>query len=146
MFKRKIYILFVLEFLLINCFTTAEILFFYIFFETILIPVFLLIGIWGSQKNKIFAANQFFLYTLFGSFFMLVGIILLFILTGTSNIFLLKSVLFNSHIEKILFLLFFISFAVKIPMFPVHLWLPKAMLKHPPQVVFVSWYLLKLGS
>jgi proton-translocating NADH-quinone oxidoreductase chain M len=135
------------EFLLINCFTTPEILFFYIFFETILIPVFLLIGIWGSQKNKIFAANQFFLYTVFGSFFMLVGIILIFIFTGSSNIFLIKSYVFNAELEKILFILFFMSFAVKIPMFPVHLWLPKAHVEAPTTgSVLLAGILLKLGS
>jgi proton-translocating NADH-quinone oxidoreductase chain M len=145
--KEKYFLLFFLEFLLINCFITSEILFFYLFFETILIPVFLIIGIWGSQKNKIFAANQFFLYTLFGSFFLLVGIVILFILTGTSNIFLLKSVIFTPNIEKILFLLFFISFAIKIPMFPVHLWLPKAHVEAPTVgSVLLAGILLKLGS
>jgi len=78
--KEKYLLLFIVLILLINCFTTSEILFFYLFFEALLIPIFSLIGVWGSQKEKIFAANQFFLYTLFGSFFMLSGIILLIIL------------------------------------------------------------------
>ena len=105
--KEKNILLFLINFLLINCFTTPEILLFYFFFEIILIPVFLLIGIWGSQKNKMIAASQFFLYTLFGSFFMLSGILIILLLFGTTNIFFLKGFLLDPFLEKILFLLFF---------------------------------------
>ena len=130
-----------------NCFSTLDLLNFYIFFEALLIPMFALIGIWGSQIAKIFAANQFFIYTLFGSFFMLSGIIIIIILTGTTNILVLKGYLFENHIEKILFILFFIGLSIKIPMFPFHLWLPKAHVEAPTTgSVLLAGILLKLGS
>jgi proton-translocating NADH-quinone oxidoreductase chain M len=145
--KEKYILLFLVLLLLVNCFSTLEILNFYLFFEALLIPVFALIGIWGSQIAKIFAANQFFLYTLFGSFFMLTGIIMLIILTGTTNILVIKSYVFQDHIEKIIFILFFIGLSVKIPMIPFHLWLPKAHVEAPTTgSVLLAGILLKLGS
>jgi proton-translocating NADH-quinone oxidoreductase chain M len=145
--KEKYILLFLVLLLLINCFSTLEILNFYLFFEALLIPVFALIGIWGSQVAKIFAANQFFLYTLFGSFFMLTGIVMIIILTGTTNILVIKGYLFEDHIEKILFILFFIGLSVKIPMVPFHLWLPKAHVEAPTTgSVLLAGILLKLGS
>jgi NADH-quinone oxidoreductase subunit M len=145
--KEKYILLFLILLLLINCFTTLEILFFYIFFEALLIPVFALIGIWGSQQEKIFAANQFFLYTLFGSFFMLTGIVFLMIITGTTNILILKSYIFEAHIEKIIFIFFMLSFLVKVPSIPLHLWLPKAHVEAPTTgSVLLAGILLKLGS
>jgi proton-translocating NADH-quinone oxidoreductase chain M len=145
--KEKYVLLFIALLLLINCFSTLEILNFYLFFEALLIPVFALIGIWGSQVAKIFAANQFFLYTLFGSFFMLTGIVMIIILTGTTNILVIKGYLFEDYIEKILFILFFIGLSVKIPMLPFHLWLPKAHVEAPTTgSVLLAGILLKLGS
>ncbi|RYX78575.1 NADH-quinone oxidoreductase subunit M, partial [bacterium] len=145
--KREVFVTFLLELLLINCFTSTEIFFFYIFFETILIPMYILIGVWGSQKNKIFAANQFFLYTLFGSFFMLIAIIILYTIFGSSNLFLLKSFVIDNNLENLLFVLFFVSFSVKVPMFPFHLWLPKAHVEAPTVgSVLLAGVLLKLGS
>nr|ADZ99038.1 NADH dehydrogenase subunit 4 [Physarum polycephalum] len=145
--KEKYILLFFVLLLLVNCFSTLEILNFYLFFEALLIPVFALIGIWGSQIAKIFAANQFFLYTLFGSFFMLTGIVMIIILTGTTNILVIKGYLFEDHIEKILFLLFFIGLSIKIPMIPFHLWLPKAHVEAPTTgSVLLAGILLKLGS
>lgn len=145
--KEKFILLFLTELLLFNTFTTAEILLFYVFFEAILIPVFLIIGIWGSKKDKVFAANQFFLYTLFGSFFMLTGIILLYLFTGTSNIFHLKGLILHPTLEKSVFLLFFISFMIKIPSIPLHLWLPQAHVEAPTSgSILLAGILLKLGS
>jgi proton-translocating NADH-quinone oxidoreductase chain M len=145
--KEKYFLLFVIELLLVQCFCATEILFFYFYFEALLLPIFCLIGIWGSQKEKIFAANQFFLYTLFGSFFMLIGIILLLILTGSTNIFIIKGYIFSAYIEKILFILFFIGLSVKIPIVPLHLWLPKAHVEAPTTgSVLLAGILLKLGS
>jgi proton-translocating NADH-quinone oxidoreductase chain M len=145
--KEKYLLLFLTEFLLLNTFLTTEILLFYVFFEVILIPIFLIIGIWGSQKNKIFAANQFFLYTIFGSFFMLTGIILLYLFIGSTNIFIIKGFLLHPVLEKILFLLFFISFMVKIPSIPLHLWLPQAHVEAPTTgSILLAGILLKLGS
>lgn len=145
--KEKYILLFIVEILLINTFLTADLLLFYIFFEAILIPVFILIGLYGSKKDKVYAANQFFLYTLFGSFFMLTGLILLFSLTGTTNIFYLKGFLLDPTLEKILFILFFLSFTVKIPTIPLHLWLPQAHVEAPTTgSILLAGILLKLGS
>jgi len=145
--KETYILLFISQFLLLNAFTMTEILLFYIFFEALLIPIFLLIGIWGSQKNKIFAANQFFIYTLFGSFFMLIGIILLYLFIGSSNIFILKNYLISFQFEKILFILFFIGMYNKIPLIPGHLWLPQAHVEAPTTgSILLAGVLLKLGS
>jgi len=145
--KEKFILLFFLELLLCNSFLAIDLLVFYLLFESVLIPMFLLIGIWGSQKNKIFAAYQLFLYTLAGSFFFLVGIIIIYTLYGSGNIFFLKSIKFDFKLESLLFLLFLISFSVKIPMFPFHLWLPKAHVEAPTTgSVLLAGVLLKLGS
>jgi len=145
--KEKYLLLYTIQLLLIACFVTTELLFFYLVFEALLIPVFTIIGIWGSQKDKVFAANQFLLYTLFGSLFMLVAIILLFILVGTTNILILKDYEFQPIIEVILFSFIFLGLAVKIPIFPFHLWLPKAHVEAPTTgSVLLAGILLKLGS
>jgi proton-translocating NADH-quinone oxidoreductase chain M len=145
--KENYILLFVIQFLLFNCFITQEILLFYLFFEALLIPVYAIIGIWGSQRDKIFAANQFFLYTLFGSFIMLTGIVFVIITNGTTNIIILKGYTFDSSIENILFILFFFSFCIKVPMMPFHLWLPKAHVEAPTAgSVLLAGILLKLGS
>lgn len=145
--KEKLILLFLLELLLCNSFMAVDLLVFYLLFESVLIPMFLIIGIWGSQKNKVFAAYQLFLYTLAGSFFFLVGIIIIYTLYGTGNIFFLKSLKLNFELEALLFILFLISFSVKIPMFPFHLWLPKAHVEAPTTgSVLLAGILLKLGS
>jgi proton-translocating NADH-quinone oxidoreductase chain M len=145
--KEKFILLFVLELLLCNSFLSIDLLVFYLLFESVLIPMFLLIGIWGSQKNKIFAAYQLFLYTLAGSFFFLIGIIIIYTIYGSGNIFFLKSIQFDFKIESLLFILFLVSFSVKIPMFPFHLWLPKAHVEAPTTgSVLLAGVLLKLGS
>lgn len=140
-------IIFLLEGLITNAFSCSDLLTFYILFEAILFPMFLMIGIWGSHKNKIFASNQLVLYTVFGSFSLLLSLILLINLTGTCNIFVIKSFLLPSHLENLIFFLLFISFAVKVPMFPLHLWLPKAHVEAPTiGSVLLAGLLLKLGS
>jgi NADH-quinone oxidoreductase subunit M len=145
--KYAYMLLFIVEFLLFNCFMTTDILFFYLFFEAILIPIYIMIGIWGSQMKKIFAANQFVLYTLFGSFFMLVGITGLYLLTGNTEIYAVRGQELSVITERILFLLFFISFLVKIPTYPLHLWLPKAHVEAPTiGSMLLAGILLKLGS
>ena len=145
--KEKFILLFLTEILLFNTFSTTEILLFYVFFEAILIPIFLIIGIWGSKRDKVFAANQFFLYTLFGSFFMLTGIILLYLFVGTTNIIALKGLVLHPTLEKTIFILFFISFLIKIPSIPFHLWLPQAHVEAPTSgSILLAGILLKLGS
>ena len=148
----NIILLFLIEFLLYNVFFSGDLLWFYIYFESILIPMFLMIGIWGSRERKIHAAYQFFLYTLFGSIFMLIGILFLYVQLGSCDMILL-STLFNKTsllpfvAGIILWFFFFIAFAAKIPMFPVHIWLPEAHVEAPTAgSVLLAGVLLKLGG
>lgn len=138
--------LFIINFLLINVFGVIDLIFFYIFFEALLIPMFLLIGVWGSRERKIVAAYQFFLYTLFGSLFMLISVFFLYSHFGTADfkIFTTFSVTFTRQL--VFWLLFFFAIAVKVPMFPVHIWLPEAHVEAPTAgSVILAGVLLKLG-
>jgi NADH-quinone oxidoreductase subunit M len=148
---------FVIAFLLIEgfvigSFSSLDLLLFYFFFEAILIPMFMIIGIWGSDK-RIYAAYKFFLFTLFGSLFFLIAIIFIINQLKTSNIIELRylmPMLISSNIsdiDKILWLAFFISFAIKVPMFPVHSWLPDAHVQAPTSgSVILAAILIKLGA
>jgi proton-translocating NADH-quinone oxidoreductase chain M len=149
----------VMESALCIVFTVLDIMVFYIFFETILIPMFLVIGVWGSRTRKIRAAYQLFFYTLIGSLLMLLAIILILFETGTTDLQLLLSlasdnVLSGSNVnvwsterQMILWLAFFASFAVKVPMFPFHIWLPEAHVEAPTAgSVLLAGILLKLGT
>nr|WAX04126.1 NADH dehydrogenase subunit 4 [Polysiphonia sp.] len=136
-----------LEFCLIQVFCVLDILFFYIFFESVLIPMFLIIGIWGSRERKIKAAFQFFLYTLIGSFFMLTAIIFIYSIEGTTDLIYLWFTNFSFEIQLILWLFFFFGLAVKIPMMPFHIWLPEAHAEAPTAgSVILAGILLKLGG
>lgn len=138
-----------LEGLVIGSFCALDLLFFYIFFEAMLIPMFLIIGIWGGD-NRVYAAYKFFLYTLFGSVLFLIAIILIYLYTGTTDILVLSTVLpkiLPLGYQKWLFLAFFASFAVKVPMFPVHTWLPDAHVQAPTAgSVILAGILIKLGA
>jgi NADH-ubiquinone oxidoreductase chain 4 len=124
-----------------------DIFLFYIFFESILIPMFILIGIWGSRKRKIHAAYLLFFYTLIGSFFMLISIILIYSYTSTTNLFVLYNTQFPFHRESLIWIFLFLSFSIKIPMFPFHIWLPEAHVEAPTEgSVVLAGLLLKLGS
>lgn len=137
----------VLESLLIAAFSVLDLLFFYIFFESVLIPMFLIIGVWGSRERKIRAAYQFFLYTLVGSLLMLLAILLIYCQTGTTDLQILYATRFSETRELILWLAFFASFAVKVPMLPVHIWLPEAHVEAPTAgSVILAGILLKLGT
>ena len=139
--------LLLIEFFLILSFYTTNLLFFYIFFESILIPMFIIIGYWGSRDRKIKAAYYFFFYTLFGSLFMLFGILYLSTLVGSLNYDILLNHEFSQQTHILLFVLFFIPFAIKIPMFPFHIWLPEAHVEAPTiGSVILASLLLKLGS
>jgi NADH-quinone oxidoreductase subunit M len=145
---------FVIAFLLIEgfvigSFCALDLLFFYIFFEAMLIPMFLVIGIWGGE-NRIYAAYKFFIYTLFGSILFLTGIIAIYLFTGTTDIVTLAAGLpkfLPFEYQKWLWLAFFVSFAVKVPMFPFHTWLPDAHVQAPTAgSVILAGILIKLGA
>jgi proton-translocating NADH-quinone oxidoreductase chain M len=132
---------------LICVFTVLDVLFFYIFFEAILIPMFLVIGVWGSRTRKIRAAYQFFIYTLVGSVLMLLAILWIYFQVGSTDIQVLHTVKFDMTSQLILWLAFFASLAVKVPMIPAHIWLPEAHSEAPTAgSVILAGVLLKMGG
>ena len=137
----------VLETLIIGTFSSLDIILFYLFFESVLIPMFIIIGVWGGQR-KVYSAFKFFLYTLLGSILMLAAIIYLYINTGSTEILLINERLnINTSTQNILWLAFFSSFAVKLPMWPVHTWLPDAHVEAPTAgSVILAAILLKMGG
>lgn len=136
-----------LDFLLIGVFCILDLLFFYIFFESVLIPMFLIVGIWGSRERKILAAYYFFLYTFLGSVLMLISILYIFWQVGTTDYELLLAFNFSELEQKLLWFTFFLAFASKVPMIPVHLWLPEAHVEAPTAgSVILAGVLLKLGT
>jgi proton-translocating NADH-quinone oxidoreductase chain M len=138
--------LLLIELLLLLVFSVLDVFLFYIFFEAILIPMFVLIGIWGSRERKIRAVYLLFFYTLFGSLLMLVGLLYIYTLTGTLNLEYLLAYKFTMEEQCWLWLAFFLSFASKIPMFPFHVWLPEAHVEAPTVgSVLLAGILLKLG-
>ncbi len=135
-----------LETLVIGVFTSLDLFLFYIFFEGGLVPMFLIIGVWGGQ-NRIYAAYKFFLYTLLGSVLMLLAMLWMAHETGTTSIPALKEYAFDPAVQPLLWLAFFASFAVKMPMWPVHTWLPDAHVQAPTAgSVILAGILLKLGG
>jgi proton-translocating NADH-quinone oxidoreductase chain M len=136
-----------LESLLIAAFSVLDLILFYIFFESVLLPMFLIIGVWGSRERKIRAAYQFFLYTLIGSLLMLLGILLIYCQGGSTDVQLLYTIPFSETRQLYLWIAFFASFAVKLPMVPVHIWLPEAHVEAPTAgSVILAGILLKLGG
>jgi NADH-quinone oxidoreductase subunit M len=136
----------VLETLVIGVFCALDLYLFYLFFEGGLIPMFLIIGVWGG-KNRVYAAYKFFLYTLLGSVLMLAAMLYMTAATGTSSIPELMTTEFPAEVQTWLWLAFFASFAVKMPMWPVHTWLPDAHVEAPTAgSVILAGILLKLGG
>ncbi|HEU0044918.1 NADH-quinone oxidoreductase subunit M [Sphingomonas sp.] len=134
------------EVLMIGTFAAQDLFLFYIFFEAGLIPMYLIIGIWGGG-NRIYASYKFFLYTLLGSVVMLIAMLYMRQAAGTSNIPDLMRFDFDPHVQVWLWLAFFASFAVKMPMWPVHTWLPDAHVQAPTAgSVILAGVLLKLGG
>ncbi|MCW4461117.1 NADH-quinone oxidoreductase subunit M [Sphingomonas sp. BT-65] len=134
------------EVLMIGTFAAQDIFLFYVFFEAGLIPMFLIIGIWGGA-NRIYASYKFFLYTLLGSVLMLIAMMYMTITAGTTYIPDLMAYDFPPHVQTWLWLAFFASFAVKMPMWPVHTWLPDAHVQAPTAgSVILAGVLLKLGG
>jgi proton-translocating NADH-quinone oxidoreductase chain M len=148
------YLLVLLQFLLCNFFLSSSLLDFYIFFECILIPMFLIIGLWGSRHRKIHAAYQFFFYTLIGSIFLLILLILfeeIFDIYTFYEVFFYFNFIFEDNVpfylSFLIFLFFFISLAIKVPLFPFHIWLPEAHVEAPTAgSVILAGILLKLGG
>jgi proton-translocating NADH-quinone oxidoreductase chain M len=109
--------------------------------------MFLIVGVWGSRERRVRAAFQLFLYTLFGSLLMLIAVLIIFVNTGTSDLLVLYTLDIPIHFQCLAFLAFFASFAVKIPMIPVHIWLPEAHVEAPTAgSVILAGILLKLGT
>ena len=135
-----------LETVMIGMFSSVDILLFYVFFEAVLIPMYLIIGIWGGER-RIYASFKFFLYTLLGSVLMLIAIVVIYRLTGSMSIAELQGNYFSKNIQTYLWLAFFASFAVKIPMWPFHTWLPDAHVEAPTAgSVILAGVLLKMGG
>jgi len=135
-----------LETLMIGVFEALDIVLFYIFFEGVLIPMFLIIGIWGHGR-RVYAAFKFFLFTLTGSLLMLLAIMTMYWTAGTSDIEVLLKTAFAPSMQKWFFLAFLASFAVKLPMWPVHTWLPDAHVEAPTAgSVILAGILLKMGG
>ena len=136
----------VLESFMIGTFCALDTILFYAFFEGVLIPMFLIIGIWGG-KRRVYASYKFFLYTLLGSVLMLVAILTLYAQVGSTDIPTLMANPVAADIQKWLWLAFFASFAVKMPMWPVHTWLPDAHVEAPTAgSVILAGVLLKMGG
>ncbi|MDB9707109.1 NADH-quinone oxidoreductase subunit M [Planktotalea frisia] len=147
-----------LETLMLGVFMALDLVLFYVFFEAGLIPMFLIIGIWGGA-NRIYASFKFFLYTFLGSVLMLVAMVAMFVNAGTTDIPTLMTHTFGSEsfsllgihvvggLQTLMFLAFFASFAVKMPMWPVHTWLPDAHVQAPTAgSVVLAAILLKMGG
>lgn len=131
---------------MIGVFCSLDLFLFYIFWEAMLIPMFLLIGVWGGPE-RVYAAIKFFLFTLAGSVLMLVGIVVLYLNTGSLDILQMRATDYPYELQLILFWAFFAAFAVKVPMFPVHTWLPDAHTEAPTAgSVLLAGILIKMGA
>lgn len=127
-------------------FVAMDFVLFYVFWELVLVPMYFLIATWGGPRRQ-YAAVKFFLYTLFGSVFMLVGIIALYLQTGTLNILEMTGAGLDPTFQWWVFAAFFLGFAVKVPVFPLHTWLPDAHVEAPTAAsVLLAGVLLKMGS
>ena len=141
----------VLEAILIALFSVLDILIFYILYESVLIPLFLIVGIWGQRERRIDAAYQLFLYTLMGSLLLLMGILVIYNETGTTDyqysVAIMNTLEMRESVERVLWVLFFVSFGVKIPIYPFHIWLPEAHSEAPTGgSIVLAGLILKLGG
>jgi NADH-quinone oxidoreductase subunit M len=136
----------VLETMMVGMFCALDFVIFYVFFEGVLIPMFLIIGVWGGPR-RVYAAFKFFLYTLLGSVLMLLAILAIYFNTGSTEIPVAMTFNFPHNLQIWLWLAFFASFAVKVPMWPVHTWLPDAHVEAPTAgSVMLAGVLLKMGG
>ncbi|MDH3549314.1 MAG: NADH-quinone oxidoreductase subunit M [Gammaproteobacteria bacterium] len=136
----------ILEGLMIGVFAALDGLLFYVFWEAMLIPMFLIIGVWGG-KRRVYATLKFFLYTFLGSVLMLVAFIYLYLEANTFNLLVFMNLPIDLGVQKLIFLAFLIAFAVKVPMWPVHTWLPDAHVEAPTGgSVILAAIMLKMGG
>src|ERR1700754_3502606 len=136
----------ILEGLMIGVFAAMDALLFYVFFEGMLIPMFIIIGIWGGPR-RVYATLKFFLYTFFGSIFMLIGLIYLYLKAGSWEMAALAKLPLTAHEQAYLFFAFLLGFAIKVPMWPVHTWLPDAHVEAPTGgSVILAAIMLKIGG
>jgi NADH-quinone oxidoreductase subunit M len=139
--------LLLLESCLLLTFSTSDLFCFYIFFEASLIPMFFIIGVWGSGKERIRAAYYFFFFTLVGSFLFLLAIFVVYTTTGTTLFCIILNSEYSETVELFLFFALGLGFAVKVPMFPFHTWLPEAHVQSPTEgSVILASLMLKLGG
>jgi len=144
--KEFLIAILVLETLMLGVFCSLDLVIFYLFFEGGLIPMFLIIGIWGGPK-RVYSAFKFFLFTLLGSVLMLIAIISIYWITGTTDLVKLLDIRIPQEYQYLLWLAFFSSFAVKLPMWPVHTWLPDAHVEAPTAgSVILAAILLKMAG
>ena len=144
--KEFLIAILILETFMIGVFCSLDLVIFYLFFEAGLIPMFLIIGVWGGPK-RVYSAFKFFLYTLLGSVLMLIAIIIIYWLTGTTDVTQIYEIKIPREYQNILWLAFFSSFAVKMPMWPVHTWLPDAHVEAPTAgSVILAAILLKMAG
>ena len=144
--KEFLIAILIMETLMIGVFCSLDLVIFYLFFEGGLIPMFLIIGIWGGPK-RVYSAFKFFLFTLLGSVLMLIAIISIYWITGTTDVIKLLEINIPPEYQNLLWLAFFSSFAVKMPMWPVHTWLPDAHVEAPTAgSVILAAILLKMAG
>ena len=145
--KNYCFSFFFLEAILFGVFSSLDVMCFYLLFEAILIPMFLIIGFYGSRERRIRSAYLLFLYTLLSSLIMFLSILFLFFKFGTTDFLLLKTIMIDPVSEKLCWFAFFLSFAVKMPLVPFHIWLPEAHCEAPTAgSVILAGILLKLGG
>ena len=144
--KEFLIAILILETFMIGVFCSLDLVVFYLFFEAGLIPMFLIIGVWGGPR-RVYSAFKFFLFTLLGSVLMLVAIIAIYWITGTTDVTQIYEIKIPKEYQNLLWLAFFSSFAVKIPMWPVHTWLPDAHVEAPTAgSVILAAILLKMAG
>ena len=144
--KEFLIAILILETFMLGVFCSLDLIIFYLFFEAGLIPMFLIIGVWGGAR-RVYSAFKFFLYTLLGSILMLVAIISIYWITGTTDVLEIYEIKIPKEYQKLLWLAFFSSFAVKMPMWPVHTWLPDAHVEAPTAgSVILAAILLKMAG